>query len=89
MDAVRFVLSTLVAPIQIIVDVPSQIWSWADRVTEDYETLHKKNTELEAQALILQRKLQKMASVTTENIRLRELLGSTERLDEKVMGKLR
>lgn len=85
MDALRSVLSTAVAPIQIIVDVPSQLWRWADRMSSDYEQLHDANKELTAQALILQREIQKMAALTAENIRLRELLNSTANLDETVM----
>ena len=85
MDAVRSLLTTVVSPIQFIVDGPNQIWDWVGRMTEDYESLHEKNEELEAQALILARKVQKLASLTAENIRLRALLNSSERLDERVM----
>ena len=85
MEAVRSALSTLVAPIQIVVDMPVQIWNWANRITSGYEVLHEENAELKAQSLVLQRKLQKMAAVTAENIRLRELLRSSAVLDESVM----
>ena len=85
MDAVRSVLSTVVEPIQMLVDVPSQMWRWADRTTTDYQTLHDENLELKAQALILQRKLQKMTALSTENVRLRELLGASAQQDDKVM----
>jgi rod shape-determining protein MreC len=84
-DVVRSALTTLVSPIQFIVDSPGRIWSWVDRMAEDYESLHEENEELKAQALILERKVQKMASLTAENIRLRELLGGSELLDEKVL----
>ena len=84
MQTARSVLSTLVAPIQIIADLPAQLWNWADRMSADYEQLHEENTELKAQAMILQRKLQKMAALTAENIRLRELLQSSAVLDETV-----
>jgi len=85
MDAVRSVLTTVVAPIQIMVDKPSQIWRWANRTTTDYQTLHDENQELKAQALILQRKLQKLTALNTENVRLRELLNASAKLDDKVM----
>ena len=85
MDAVRSILSTALAPIQIVVDVPSQLWHWVDRMSADYEQLHTENEELKSQALILQRELQKMEALAAENIRLRGLLNGAAQLDETVM----
>lgn len=82
-DKVRSVLSTLVTPIQYVVDIPPRLVKWVNRTTADYQELHAENGELQAQALVLQRKLQKMTALTAENIRLRELLNSTEKLDEE------
>lgn len=82
-DKVRSVLSTIVAPIQFVVDIPPRLVKWVNRTTADYQELHAENGELQAQALVLQRKLQKMTALTAENIRLRELLNSTEKLDEE------
>lgn len=82
-DKVRSVLTTLVAPIQYVVDTPPRLVEWLNRTTADYQELHAENQELKAQALVLQRKLQKMTALTAENIRLRELLNSTEQLDEE------
>lgn len=85
MESVRSVLSTLTAPLQIVADVPSQIWRWVDRMSTDYDQLHKENRELKAQALILQRKVQKLAALSADHIRLRELLNGSELIDESVM----
>ena len=82
-DNIRSVLTTLVAPIQFVVDIPPRMVKWVDRTTADYQMLHEENEGLRAQSLVLQRKLQKMATITAENIRLRELLNSTEKLDEE------
>lgn len=82
-DKVRSVLTTAVAPIQFVVDIPQRLVKWVNRTTADYQELHAENGELQAQALVLQRKLQKMTALTAENIRLRELLNSTEKLDEE------
>ena len=84
-DVVRSGLTTLVSPIQYVVDIPSRVMGWLDRTTADYQVLYEENDELKAQSLILQRKLQKMAVLTAENIRLRELLNSSEKLDDDVM----
>ncbi len=85
LDTARSTLNTLVTPIQFIVDVPSRVWFWFDRMSADYNELLEENRTLQAQALILQRKLQKMETVTAENIRLRELLKGAKRVDEAVM----
>lgn len=82
-DKVRSVLTTLVAPIQFVVDIPQRMVKWIDRTTADYQVLHEENEGLKAQALVLQRKLQKMTTLTAENIRLRELLKSAEKIDEE------
>lgn len=84
-DTLRSTLSTLVTPIQFVVDVPSRVWFWFDRMSADYGQLLNENRSLRAQALILQRKLQKMTAITAENIHLRELLNGAERVDEAVM----
>jgi len=84
-DVVRSGLTTMVAPIQYVVDIPSRVMGWLDRTTADYQVLFEENDELKAQALVLQRKLQKMTVLTAENIRLRELLNSTEKVDDDVM----
>jgi len=84
-DLFRSTLSTLVAPIQIIVDIPSQVLRWVERRSTDYESLYEENDELKSQALILQLKLQKMVAITTENIRLRELLDGAKRVEAEVV----
>jgi len=84
-DVVRSGLTTLVAPIQYVVDVPSRVMGWLNRTTVDYQVLYQENDELKAQALVLQRKLQKMTVLSAENIRLRELLNSAEKVDDNVM----
>ncbi len=84
-DSVRSALSTMVAPLQIIVDTPAQVWRWVGRRTADYEVLHEENEELKRQALILQLKLQKMVAITTENIRLRELINGSKRIEAEVV----
>lgn len=78
-------LTTMVSPIQYVVDIPSRIMGWLDRTRVDYQVLYEENDDLKAQALVLQRKLQKLTVLTAENIRLRELLNSAEKIDDMVM----
>lgn len=84
MDVLRSGLTTLVSPIQYMVDIPPRMMGWLNRTTADYHVLLEENDELRGQSLVLQRKLQKMTALTAENIRLRELLNSVEKVDEEV-----
>jgi rod shape-determining protein MreC len=84
-DMVRSKLTTLVTPIQYVVDIPSRVMGWLNSTTVDYQALYEENDGLKAQALVLQRKLQKMTALTAENIRLRELLNSAEKINDNVM----
>jgi len=84
MDVLRSGLTTLISPIQYVVDIPPRMMGWLNRTTADYHVLLEENDELRGQSLVLQRKLQKMTALTAENIRLRELLKSTEQIDEEV-----
>lgn len=84
LDTVRSALTTLVTPIQIVVDFPTQVWNWANRMAADHDMLLEENQELKAQSLFLQGKLQKMAALTAENVRLRELLNGSGRIDERL-----
>lgn len=84
MDVVRSALTTVVAPIQYVVNIPPRMATWIDRTTSDYQVLLEENDALKGQSLVLQRKLQKMTALSAENIRLRELLNSAEKIDEEV-----
>lgn len=84
MDVLRSGLTTLVSPIQYVVDIPPRMVGWLNRTTADYQDLLAENEELRGQSLVLQRKLQKMTALSAENIRLRELLNSAENIGEEV-----
>ncbi|WP_305857063.1 rod shape-determining protein MreC [Balneatrix alpica] len=85
MERVRSALTVLTAPLQWVVDTPNQLWSLADKTLADREQLQAENTRLRSQMLVLERQAQKMAAITAENVRLRELLNASQRVDEKVL----
>lgn len=82
---VRAVLSTLVYPIQTIATVPTSIKEWAQTLFQDRNDLKQKNTVLEATNLLNSARIQKLQALERENMRLRELLGSSFRLNERVL----
>ncbi|WP_416208242.1 rod shape-determining protein MreC [Halomonas sp.] len=77
MEPVRAQLSTLVAPIQWLVSVPSDVLNWASLALSEQRALLDENRRLREQILTLSHRVQRMASLTAENVRLRELLAAT------------
>jgi len=74
MESVRAQLSTLVAPIQWAVSLPSDVLNWGALALSDQRALVEENRRLREQLLTLSHRVQRMASLTAENVRLRELL---------------
>ncbi|MFG6137597.1 MULTISPECIES: rod shape-determining protein MreC [Halomonas] len=81
MEPVRAQLSTLVAPIQWLVSLPSDALNWASLAFSDQRELLDENRQLREQILTLSHRVQRMASLTAENVRLRELLDATREHD--------
>lgn len=81
---VRTALSTISYPIQSTASMPSDFAFWIRDFFHDRETLREKLTVLEANNMIQSMRLQKMQALERENLRLRELLGSSFRLQERV-----
>ncbi|MFG6159818.1 rod shape-determining protein MreC [Halomonas sp. 1390] len=81
MEPVRAQLSTLVAPIQWVVSLPSDVLNWGALALSDQRALVDENRRLREQILTLSHRVQRMASLTAENVRLRELLAATRERD--------
>lgn len=86
MQKVRSWLSVAVTPVQWMVDLPEQTWTWVNDRLQEREDLLAENRQLRAQVLLTEREIQKLASLIAENVRLRELLHSSQKLDEQVMA---
>jgi rod shape-determining protein MreC len=82
---VRSVLSSIVYPLQTIAAIPSTLSSWTKEVFQDRNDLKQANAVLEATNLLNSARLQKLQALERENMRLRELLGSSFRLTERVL----
>ncbi|MCW4151611.1 rod shape-determining protein MreC [Halomonas sp. 18H] len=81
MDSVRAQLSTLVAPVQWVVSLPSDLLNWGALVLSDQRELVEENRRLREQVLSLSHRVQRMASLQAENVRLRELLAASKQDD--------
>lgn len=81
----RSALSTFVYPIQVIASLPNDASQWMTEFLLTRDELKEKNTALEATNLLNNVRLQKLQNLERENTRLRELLGSSFRLTERVL----
>ena len=78
-------LSTLVYPIQIAVNLPIEGWRWATESFVSHESLLEENSNLRRELNLLNSRLQRFIILEEENNRLRQLLGSSVRIKEKVL----
>lgn len=82
---VRHVLGYLTAPIHYLAHLPVDSGEWLSEQTQSRGTLLDENRRLQRQALILEQKVQRLAVLEAENVRLRELLNSSADLDANVL----
>jgi rod shape-determining protein MreC len=80
---VRQAVSILVYPIQMVVDLPFRMTSWASSSLADRAALLDENRRLDASLRDAEVALQQLAALRVENARLRELLEASERLDDR------
>lgn len=82
---VRSKISIVTSQFYKLTNVPSQLWNSVQEQFSSHSELLAENERLKAESLLLEQKLQKLASLTEQNVRLRELLNSASLLDEKVV----
>ena len=72
-------------PVQLMASFPSDIGHWSSDYFQSRTDLKEQNVSLKATNLLNSVRLQKLASLERENMRLHELLGSSFRLSERVL----
>ena len=82
---IRQWLTVTTTPVLFLADLPGKLWGTASEVVLSRAELLEENASLKAKNLILEQKVQKLASLTAQNISLRELLNSSELVDEQVL----
>jgi rod shape-determining protein MreC len=78
-------LSILATPFYWLADLPYRFKDWGGHTLRDWSSLQSENAELRQRTLILEAKVEKMASLSAENTRLRQLLNSSAHLDDSVL----
>lgn len=81
----RTLLADLSHPVYWLTGVPGRLADWAGDAFAPRETLIAENRALRAEALVLRARAQRLAALSAENLRLRELLNSTALLEENVL----
>ncbi len=82
---VRSQLGLVLTPFYWLADLPVRAWEGMTSQISSRSELLAENEKLKAEALLLQRRLQKLAALTEQNVRLRELLNSAALVDEQVL----
>lgn len=85
LEPLREKLAQVVAPFYQITDVPARVNDWRKGTFVSQADLKLENDALRTELLIHQRKLQQMASLAAENVRLRQLLNASQMLQDTVL----
>uniref|UniRef100_UPI0040637AE2 rod shape-determining protein MreC n=1 Tax=Metapseudomonas boanensis TaxID=2822138 RepID=UPI0040637AE2 len=81
----RSQMGLVLTPFYWLADLPIRAWDGVSDQFSSRTALVAENEKLKAEALLMQRRLQKLATLTEQNVRLRELLNSSALVDEKVL----
>lgn len=85
LDPVRSKLDTLVVPFYWLTDIPNRVSDWFDSNLTSRQALLKENQLLRNQIRVQESRLQQMASLVAENLRLRQLMNSSEIVQDRVL----
>jgi len=85
LSTLRNSLSVLISPIQYLVDMPVNLGNWMTENLSSRRDLLEDNARLRSQHLLLEAQIQKTAALERENRRLRELLGSSFKVSDRVL----
>jgi rod shape-determining protein MreC len=82
---VRSEMGLVLTPLYWAADLPVRAWEAVRDQFSSRTEIMAENERLKAEALLMQRRLQKLAALTEQNVRLRELLNSAALVDDKVL----
>ncbi len=84
-EALRSALSVVAYPLQALADLPVNVSKWLSEVTQDRQQLLQNDRALRKENLKLHAQLQIHDSLKAENERLRDLLGSSYKVDSRIL----
>ena len=83
LSGVRTTISTFIAPITFLADVPADFFAWGGERMMSRSQLSRNNSRLKNDNLILRAQLLKYVSMQADNARLRNLLGTENKQVER------
>ncbi|WP_445261272.1 rod shape-determining protein MreC [Pseudomonas sp. RL_15y_Pfl2_60] len=83
---VRSQLGVIVEPVYWLGSLPVTLWENTTQELSSRTELVAENEKLKTERLLMQRRLQKLAALTEQNVRLRELLNSAALVDDDVLA---
>lgn len=84
-EPARSILSMIIYPAQYVINIPVAALRWGSNNIQTHKNLIAENKQLKNELKELKFQQQIFSSMKVENGRLRELLGSSMRLDSKVL----
>ena len=85
LSKIRATLAVLVYPIQFAAALPVRASGWVWDILASEKTLRERNRQLQAERSAHLARLQKLEALEAENARLRDLLGSAERVADRAI----
>ena len=84
-EAIRSTLSFVAYPLQVLADLPNTVSEWVSENLVSRNTLQERNELLQQDNLKLRSELQQFEALRAENERLRDLLGSSYKVGNRVL----
>jgi rod shape-determining protein MreC len=85
LQPLRSQVGVITEPAYRMARLPVTLWEDATQQLTSRSELMAENEKLKAESLLMQGRLQKLATLTEQNVRLRELLNSAALVDERVL----
>jgi rod shape-determining protein MreC len=85
LESTRGLLSTMLYPLQLAIHLPIRTGEWLSEQLSMRRTILAENAQLREERLRIRTRLEKLGALEAENRRLRKLLGSSERVTERVL----
>lgn len=85
LESMRSLLSTVLYPLQLAIHVPIRAGEWLSEQISTRSTILAENARLREERLRVRTRIEKLEALEAENQRLRNLLGSSRKFDERVL----
>lgn len=85
LDPITSQASEISLPLKWVTGIPARLGEWGDQALVSRVELESENMFLRQELLVYKGQLQRMAAISAENTRLRNLLNATEMLSDKVL----